>query len=108
MAVITAQAYSQGADIAFTAAAGAGDEVVHATRQKLLVLNSGSVDCDVTIASEVTSAPPIGPADLVVTVPPGQLGVIDISDRNFKDVDGNVNWTYESETDITVAVVSGI
>ena len=109
MADLTAQAWTQGEGIAFEAADVAGDNVAHASRQKLLVNNGSAGTVDVTVASEVASNPPVGPADLVVTVPAGEVAVIDISDRNFKDtVTSKVAWTYDTVTSVTVAVVSGL
>lgn len=109
MATLTAQAWTQGEGIAFAAADVAGDVVAHASRQKVLVNNGSAGSINVTVTSEVASNPPVGPADLVVAVPAGEVGIIDISDRNFKDsVSGNVALSYSAVTSVTVAVVSGI
>ena len=109
MATLTVQAKSNTSPlVTWATAAEAGDQVAHASRQKLLIQNNGSVDMDVTIASEVAESGPTGtgPFDWVVTVTPGELAVLDISSTNFKDESGNVVWTYESHEDILVAVVT--
>lgn len=109
MAVLTAQAKSNTSPlITFAAASALGDECVYARNQKLLVRNDSAVDMDITITSEaaVNEVSGTGPLDWVETVTAGKTAILDLTSTNFRDVDGNVNWSYESATDIFVALIT--
>lgn len=107
MAELVAQTYASGEDVTLAAAAVAGDSVPYGRNQKLMVFNGSLTEVTVTVASAAPTAPPVGPANLEVPIAAGKYNFIDISDRNYNNA-GSVAWTYSAETDVEVAVISGI
>lgn len=112
MATITAVNTSDsGADIAFTAAAGGGDQFLNAANTVLLVKNEDASSKDVTITAQSTSVntPGYGPttkADTVHTVAAGETAIIGtFGSRAFNDSSGYVQITYSAVTSVSVAVL---
>lgn len=109
MATLTKQTIANaGTAVTLTAADAAGDAVKHESNLKLLVMNASMSSIDVTLASEVATIPPTGPANLVFSVPAGELAVIPIGNGGYRDsTSGNAAWTYTTNVDVSVAVISG-
>lgn len=110
MAVLTVQNLTRaGLETTYASAAGAGDTFVDdgSGRTFVHVKNGSGADCEVTVASTASPAANSGQAaeDLVVDVTAGKERMIGPFGANFRDGDGVVTLTYESETSLTLAAI---
>lgn len=107
MATLTVQTVSlTGLSASYTAAATAGDEFANDGRTVLYVLNADSAATTVTVAS-VTSCNYGFDHDTVVSVPAGsEIFIGPFNRARFNAADGNVDVTYSSIADLTVAAIS--
>ena len=95
------------ADPAVVAAAGGGDEVAADTDTALLLDNQDVSSTNVTLTSQVTAAPGITSADVVIAVPASEQRVFSFKNSGvldrLKDGNGKVQITYSSVTSLSIA-----
>ena len=107
MAVLTSQQIANtGLNSAYSAASASGDSFVNTGREFLHVKNGSGSSVTVTIATEQT-VEGLAVADATVTIPAGEDRFIGpFATNTFNDSDRQVNFTYSSETSVTVAVMN--
>lgn len=106
MALLTVQQVSlTGLSASFTAAATAGDEFPNSGKCVLYLANADSAATTATVAS-VTNCSYGFDHDAVVSIPAGsEIYIGPFNRTRFNAADGNVDVTYSSVVDLTVAVV---
>ncbi len=98
------------ANLTYTASSGEGDKFPNNGNQYVAIKNASVSAMTVTFATQVTSfnSPVYGPAvksNSTLTIAGGRTGWIGpLSPNAFNDTDGNVNITYTSATNISVAI----
>jgi len=107
MATLDVQTVSlTGLSASFTSAATAGDEFANDGRTVLYAMNGDSASTTVTVAS-VTSCSYGFEHDAEVAVPAGsEIFIGPFNRARFNAADGNVDVTYSSVADLTVAAIS--
>lgn len=106
MAELSTEVITQaGISPTFNSAAAGGDSFTHGAKTYIHIKNDDASSHTVTVASQYTATPGIGPVDLAITVPAGEERIAGPFNSNFKDSGGDVQLTYDAVTQLTVAVL---
>ncbi len=98
------------ATLSYTASSGEGDKFPNTGNYYVSIKNASASTMTVTFVAQVTSfdSPVYGPAvknNSALSIAGGRTGWIGpLSPNAFNDTDGNVNITYTSATNISVAI----
>ncbi len=106
MAALSTEVVTQsGIEPTFNAAEAGGDSFTHGAKTYIHVKNDDASPHTVTVASQYTAIPGVGPVDLDIVVPAGEERIAGPCSSNFKDLGGDVQLTYDAVTSVTVAVL---
>lgn len=106
MAALSTEVITQtGINPTFNSAAAGGDSFTHGAKTYIHVKNDDASSHTVTVASQYSATPGIGPVDLDITVPAGEERIAGPFNSNFKDSAGDVQLTYDAVTSVSIAVL---